>query len=242
MAVKRPTLYKKIDASYDYDTGTYTGVSMQVIIDADRIDENWINELKIIPRSIGRSSHGSKEMETMINNMKRLTRTFRIHGSITNTNTSGTHTAVAESSTVLTDSTKDFQALGIAIGMTILNTTDSSSGTITAVTATTITVGSLTGGSDNKFQQNDAYSISQTAHVKANLLRRMLWDGNAGSQATLSIPGTDGEQPPSQNLSGFVKGLNVTINKSMTITELKALNPNAGVIDVTVDFITGTQM
>ena len=114
-------------------------------------------------------------------------------------------------------------------------------GTITAVNPTQITA-TLAGGTDDDWDTNDAYSISQTAHVKANLLRRMLWDGNAGSTATISLPGNPIEQPPSQNIEGFVKGLNITTNMSFTVAELNAFNPNAAVIDVTVDFLQGDAM
>ena len=313
MAVKRPTILKTIDADFSYDGTAYDGIPMQVIIDADRIDEDWVNELKVIPWFISPSKHDYKEAVTKVTNGKRLTRTFRIHGQLTNTSKTGTHGGVngmsyllsalaigtqdgGDDKSILTDSGADFITAGVKNGMTIHNRTDESHGQITAVTKTTITAtmvdgtdndwddgdnysasnvnfldagickgmtinnttdgssgtitnvyatqiaATLSGGTDNDWDNDDVYSISQTAHVKANLLRRMLWDGNAGSAASLSIPGDDDEQPPSQNLGGFVKGLHLTINNPMTITELDALNPNAGVIEVTVDFIVGDQM
>ena len=73
---------------------------------------------------------------------------------------SGTHTA-ADSSTVMTDSAATFPVDGL-IGATINNTTDGSSGTITDNAGTTVTVASLTGGSDNSWDDadNDAYTIT----------------------------------------------------------------------------------
>jgi hypothetical protein len=75
----------------------------------------------------------------------------------------GTHTAVAESATVLTDETKNWVTNEL-VGFSVVNVTDSpakaySIGTITANTATTLTVSSLSGGLDNKFQPNDTYRI-----------------------------------------------------------------------------------
>ena len=73
---------------------------------------------------------------------------------------SGTHTA-ADSSTVMTDSAASFPVDAL-IGATINNTTDGSSGVITDNAATTVTVASLSGGSDNSWDDasNDAYTIT----------------------------------------------------------------------------------
>jgi hypothetical protein len=68
----------------------------------------------------------------------------------------GTHTGSANAS-VLTDSTKALIVNGL-VGKTISNTTDGSSATITANTATTIT-GTLSGGSENDWDASDAYTI-----------------------------------------------------------------------------------
>jgi len=77
--------------------------------------------------------------------------------------TSGTLTGAqtaAPSATVMTDAAATFIP-GALVGLTILNTTDGSSGVITANTATTITcAGGLSGGSDNTFETNDAYSVT----------------------------------------------------------------------------------
>jgi len=69
---------------------------------------------------------------------------------------SGTATSTAS---VLTDSTASFAIDGTLIGQTINNTTDGSSGTITAVTATTITA-TLSGGTSNTWTSGDAYTIA----------------------------------------------------------------------------------
>ena len=73
---------------------------------------------------------------------------------------SGTHTA-ADSSTIMTDSAASFP-IDALIGATINNTTDGSSGVITDNNATTVTVASLTGGSDNSWDtaDDDVYKIS----------------------------------------------------------------------------------
>ena len=83
----------------------------------------------------------------------------------------GQHTGTT-SATVLTDSNNNFLDVGVGIGETITNNTDLSTGTITAVTATTITVGSLTGG--NNWDTNDSYTIARNGrqfyHIYGGLL------------------------------------------------------------------------
>ena len=76
------------------------------------------------------------------------------------TSPTGTHTALFFSDTVLTDFAANFITAGVAVGDMVDNLTDKSSGTITARTATTVTVGSLTAGTDNQWQNGDAYKIS----------------------------------------------------------------------------------
>jgi len=72
----------------------------------------------------------------------------------------GTHTG-SDHSTIMTDGSATFP-IDALIGATINNTTDGSSGVITDNTATTVTVASLTGGSDNSWDDasNDAYTIT----------------------------------------------------------------------------------
>jgi len=64
----------------------------------------------------------------------------------------------SDSATVMTDNGRSF-TVDEHIGKTIKNTTDGSEGVITANGTNTITVASLTGGSDNTFQNDDVYEI-----------------------------------------------------------------------------------
>jgi len=78
----------------------------------------------------------------------------------------GTHTSVASSATVLADNTKNW-ATNTHVGKTIDNVTDGSSGTITSNTANTVTVSSLSGGTDNDFDTDDAYIIASSVGANA---------------------------------------------------------------------------
>jgi hypothetical protein len=71
---------------------------------------------------------------------------------------SGTHTGSNNAST-LTDSTQSWATNELLNG-TITNTTDGSSGTITANTATTVTA-TLSGGTDNDWDTSDAYEVTK---------------------------------------------------------------------------------
>ena len=115
---------------------------------------------------------------------------------------SGTHTPATptgDSTTILTDSAASFITAGVAVGDKVDNLTDKSSGTITARTLTTVTVGSLTAGTDNKWHNGDAYSISNpglnnvidSATARNNV--RVNFDlGNGGAGlATVNAVGTD---------------------------------------------------
>ena len=75
----------------------------------------------------------------------------------------GTHTGTT-STTVLTDSAASFITEGVQVGDRVTNTTDSpnSAGEITARTATTITVGSLSGGTNNEWRNGDAYKVQDS--------------------------------------------------------------------------------
>jgi hypothetical protein len=68
---------------------------------------------------------------------------------------SGSHNG-ADDSAILSHSTANFVVDGILLGDTIQNTTDGSSATVTAVTATTVT-GTLSGGTQNDWDTGDAY-------------------------------------------------------------------------------------
>jgi len=89
---------------------------------------------------------------------------------VLSTDYSGTHTA-ADSSTIMTDIAASFPVDAL-IGATINNTTDGSSGVITDNTATTVTVASLSGGSDNSWDDaaNDAYTITNFPKTGDNYL------------------------------------------------------------------------
>ena len=69
----------------------------------------------------------------------------------------GFHTG-SEHATVLTDTLADFDDL--VVGGLVKNTTDQSTATIEAYTATTITLSDLEGGTDNKWQTNDTYKVA----------------------------------------------------------------------------------
>jgi len=73
----------------------------------------------------------------------------------------GSHTGSVDAA-ILTDENADFVNDGIETGDLIFNTTDGSYGSITAVTATTISA-TLTGGSDNDWDTDDGYTTSQKA-------------------------------------------------------------------------------
>tara|TARA_R110002072_G_C7960630_1_gene533859 strand:- start:946 stop:4338 length:3393 start_codon:yes stop_codon:yes gene_type:complete len=71
---------------------------------------------------------------------------------------SGTTTG-APTTLTLQDTNNDFINVNIAVGDTVFNTTDGSSGIIDSVAATQITVASLSGGADNIFETGDGYQI-----------------------------------------------------------------------------------
>ncbi len=71
---------------------------------------------------------------------------------------SGTVTG-APTSLTLQDTNNDFLNVNITVGDTLFNTTDGSNGIIDSVTATQITVSSLSGGTDSIFEVGDDYQI-----------------------------------------------------------------------------------
>lgn len=86
------------------------------------------------------------------------TQGIRIHAITSPTNqASGTHTA-ANNLTIMTDATAHF-VVNELVGLTIYNTTDGSSGVVTANTETTVTVAALAGGTLNQWTTGDAYTI-----------------------------------------------------------------------------------
>jgi hypothetical protein len=70
---------------------------------------------------------------------------------------SGTHD-LGNATATLTDSGADFVTDGVVIGDTVLNVTDGSGGNVTAVAATTIGA-SLSGGTDNLWDEGDQYEV-----------------------------------------------------------------------------------
>lgn len=76
----------------------------------------------------------------------------------------GTHTAAGNNATVMTDSSATFTPDQL-IGATIFNETDGSQGTITDNDQTSVTVLSLSGGTDNDWDTSDVYRISSFAEI-----------------------------------------------------------------------------
>ena len=135
---------------------------------------------------------------------------------VINDDLSGTHTA-SDSSTVMTDSAATFPVDGL-IGATINNTTDGSSGVITDNTATTVTVSSLTGGSDNSWDDsaNDAYTITDFPETGDDYLVMADTDGEADidiysrsndnwGNAVIDLGSTTGTKPCFYNVDGALR-------------------------------------
>jgi len=89
---------------------------------------------------------------------------------------SGRHTSSTSSSTLLTDANADFVSAGVGVGDRLWNVTDGSYGTVAAVTATTLTVTGLAGGTANNFTEDDIYYVEAAA-----LATGVLFDGSAGA-------------------------------------------------------------
>ena len=84
-----------------------------------------------------------------------------------NAGIAGTHTDAMTSTTTLTDDNAAFDDAGITVGDIVLNETDGSSCEVTAVSPTTLTCDDeLDGGTDNTWEQNDAYNIGGNGVVK----------------------------------------------------------------------------
>ena len=152
---------------------------------------------------------------------------------------SGTHTPATptgDSATILTDSAASFITAGVAVGDKVDNLTDKSSGTITARTATTVTVASLgTAGTDNKWQNGDAYSISNpglnnvidSATARNNV--RVNFDlGNGGAGlATVNAVGTDFSLKVGTTPLTITKAEIGTNGKGLLLTVLEELATDA---------------
>jgi hypothetical protein len=162
---------------------------------------------------------------------------------------SGRHTSTTTNSVMLTDSNADFVASGVAADDRLWNVTDGSYATISAVTATTVTVGALTGGTDNnyRFDEDDVYYIEAAA-----LNLAALFNGTAGpsSAGTTLDAGVDLEQfgvVPGDIVDNLTDGTSgsviavdhntVTLNSSPVVEfdlsdEYRVRSPAAGVSSV----------
>ena len=88
--------------------------------------------------------------------------------------------AAGSSGFTLKDTGKDFGKLGVIPGDLVDNLTDGSRGSITAVTATVLTAGSLTGGLQNDFNVGERYRLrSNTGVAGPGSLGRKLVDPHA---------------------------------------------------------------
>ena len=116
----------------------------------------------------------------------------------------GTHTG-SDHSTVMTDSSATFP-INALVGATIQNTTDGSSGVITANTSTTVTVGSLTGGTDNSWDDadNDAYKITDIPTTGESYLA--FSDSDATGTVKLYAMGSDTWGAPIANRNDISGG------------------------------------
>lgn len=109
----------------------------------------------------------------------------------------GTHTGAAGAAT-LTDSTKDFVALGVQPGQRIVNVTDGSNAIITAVTTTTVTA-VLAFGASNTWAVGASYRILFSHHktyyarsTGPTTFKLCSSFANAQANVTLSIPHAGG--------------------------------------------------
>lgn len=99
-------------------------------------------------------------------------------------------TATAGGPTTLTDTTKDFVALGVRVDDIVQNVTDGSRGVITTVAATTVTVAALRDGTDNQFQVTDVYQIPRN---NSDIVSGTAREGHLPFHATVAPPATTGE-------------------------------------------------
>ena len=116
--------------------------------DLNHIDEDCTYRYKYIADGIDCWARGTTPTETYCTAYEVV---YDPHG----THTGGTH------ATIMTDSAAAF-VVDALIGLTIYNVTDGSYGTITDNNATTVTVTSLSGGSDNQWEVNDSYIIADS--------------------------------------------------------------------------------
>lgn len=162
----------------------------------------------------------------------------------------GTHTGAANAAT-LTDSTKSWTT-NQWVGYTIKNTTDGSFGTITANTATTITV-SLQGGTDNDFDASDAYVIVDGLNkdsangISHNFMLKVRTGGaDIDGRRFIAITREWGKTFLEFKVNGTTRGINVValaaatdLNNSTAIATIAALtnitNTTSGYNGIDVD-------
>ena len=153
--------------------------------------------------------------------------------------TSGSHDG-ADNASILTDSSKSWTT-NMLVGLTLSNGTDGSSGAIAANTATTITA-TLSGGTENDWDDGDTYSITGSDElINAGPNVDVIINSAEGimqgctvdeitldADATLSIPSIIGKkQSTTHSASGALDvdwsiGSNITISLEANITNLTA--------------------
>ncbi len=101
-------------------------------------------------------------------------------------------TATAGGPTTLTDTARDFVALGVRVDDIVQNVTDGSKGVVAVggVTATTLTLVSLRDGTDNQFQLGDVYQIPRN---NSDIVSGTAREGHLPFHATVAPPATAGE-------------------------------------------------
>lgn len=92
-------------------------------------------------------------------------------------NLNGSHNG-SDNAATLTDSTVDFTDWNIQSGDTVINVTDGSVGTVSAVTSTTLSLAGLNLGIDNDFDDGDDYAV--LAASNAGLLSGTATSGTGG--------------------------------------------------------------
>jgi len=152
-------------------------------------------------------------------------------------NTVGAHTG-ANNASVLTNSAAVFNPDGL-INLTITNTTDGSTGTITANTKTTITA-TLSGGTDDDWDAGDSYSIdNSTAKI------RYLDTGNALTGLTQAQNGDNFSCPMIHGAISYVKGQSTLTEadvsgNTLTLPDDVNVFDFAPTIPVSINNIVGT--
>jgi len=154
-AIGTATSYAGTHTKY---SGTHTAATHATVLTDST--QAWTND-ELIGDTVTNVTDGSSGVITD-NNGTTITVTTLAGGTDDEWKAGDVYTINAGHATILTDSDQSWTNDEL-IGYTILNTTDSSSGVITDNTSNTITVAELTGGSDNEFQANDAYTIDVSA-------------------------------------------------------------------------------